>query len=57
MSSLMEVIRADVARYWQECLVLAVENCRICRGTGQTTGYIAPGKYAQYPCPCTGRRL
>jgi hypothetical protein len=51
---LMDGLRADVARLealWRE---LADSDCRICRGRGQTSGYIGPGKTAVYACSCTG---
>jgi hypothetical protein len=54
---LMDDLREHAERYWQECRALATPDCHICRGWGHTSGYIAPGKTAQYPCPCTGRRL
>lgn len=46
MESLAEAETARVASLRER----ADPDCPLCRGRGQTSGYITPGKYAAYDC-------
>ena len=43
------------AEYLAVLKAVADPDCRVCRGRGTTTGYIAPSKTATYACHCTGQ--
>jgi hypothetical protein len=52
--NLTDIIREDVRRRDERLREAADPDCRICHGTGQSKGYVGPGKTAVYACPCTG---
>jgi hypothetical protein len=54
LSDWADAMRENISAQSRERRAKADPECRICRGRGETSGYIAPSKSAVYACPCTG---